>query len=172
VTCADIVADNLGVIERIARTRRLDRLTTLFMDDSSETDFGGPYDYIYARGSLHHMPFPMQKKVMSRFKHALKPNGVIFLMLYSPKFMEESDARNIPERFARASDPSVGRCHNPWSEWYDDDKIRELAGEDFYIKHKQIWNEGYYVWYSLQCREGSQDVPAPTTLVDLPREVP
>lgn len=166
VTCADIVPTNLDVIQRICRIKQLDKLSVLYLDDSAKTDYGGPYDAIYARGSLHHMPFPMQKKVMARFKRALKPDGVIYLMLYSPKFMEESEGRNKPERFARASDPSVGPWHNPWSEWYDDEKIRELAGTDFFVKHKQTWNQDYYVWYSLQRLDDTKEIPIPIPLVD------
>ncbi len=157
VTCADIVKSNLEVIQRAANLKGLDQLSCLYMKDSSETDFRGPYDYIFVRGSIMHMPFPMQKKVVQNFKKALKPGGQIIFMVYTPLFVEEKGGLSAPEEFARESDPSVGDCHNPWSEWYDDERMAALGGDDFVLTQKQIVNQGYYVWYTMSLREESLD---------------
>lgn len=153
VTCADIVQSNLNVIQRAANLKNLDRLSCLYMEDSSETDFGGPFDFIFVRGSIMHMPFPLQKKVVANFKRTLKPDGRVIFMVYSPLFVEDKGGTSSPEQFARESDPSVGECHNPWSEWYDDKRMAVLGGEDLVLIQKQIVNQGYYVWYTLAHRD-------------------
>lgn len=79
---ADIVASNLKTIERVCSLEGLSGAEFLYMEDSSETDFGGPYDHIFVRGSLMTMPFALQQKAMANFKKALKPGGQIILNLY------------------------------------------------------------------------------------------
>ncbi|WP_417831981.1 methyltransferase domain-containing protein [Terasakiella sp.] len=150
LTCADIVQSNLDVISRVAELKHLNTLSTLFMEDSSETNFKGPYDYIYARGSLHHMPFSLQKKTMENFVSALSDNGKIILNLYSSKFYEATTPSGDPKEFAKVTDPSVNGLNNPWSEYYDDQKMLELCGDNLHIVNKQVWNNDYYIWWGLE----------------------
>ncbi len=152
VTCADIVRSNLQVIERVCRRERLSTFRFLYLEDPAATDFGGPYDHIFARGSLMTMPADAQRRVLAGFERSLRPGGSIILNLYTWDFVQDTCGVDSPTLFARASDPSVGDVHNPWSDWHDDSKLLALAGEGMRIAHKQLWNQGYYVWYTLRRR--------------------
>lgn len=149
LTCADIVDTNLQVIERVAKLEGKELAGTIPMEDSAEQHFGGPYDFIYANGSLMTMPFGQQRQVLGNFKKALEPDGRIILMLYTWKFVEDTCGVDSPKEFALRSDPSVGDIHNPWSDWHDDEKLMQLAGDEMVISAKQFWNQGYFVWYGL-----------------------
>lgn len=164
VTCADIVSSNLKTIERICKLKRLDA-NFIHLTDTVKTPFGGPYDFVYANGSLMTMPAPMQRQVLEKFKNALKPGGMIILNLYTWKFVKDTCGVDSPIEFAKRSDPSVGDIHNPWSDWHDDDKLKELAGPDLTIVNRQFWNQGHYVWFGMKhTREAS---PGRKLFVDL-----
>ncbi len=152
VTCADIVRSNLQVIERVSNREGLSAVRCLFLEDPAAADFGGPYDHIFARGSLMTMPAGAQRRVLAGFQRCLRPGGSIILNLYAWEFVRDTCGVDSPTAFARASDPSVGEIHNPWSDWHDDAKLLALAGEGMRISHKQLWNQGYYVWYALRRR--------------------
>ena len=159
LVCADIVPTNLQVIEREARLEGHSLIKTIQMEDSATEDFGGPYDYIYANGSLMTMPFSQQKQVMENFKKALNRDGRIILMLYTWKFVEDTCGVDSAKAFALRSDPSVGDIHNPWSDWHDDKKLMELAGAEMVISGRQLWNQDYYAWYGLDWAANYLDAP-------------
>lgn len=159
ITCADIVQSNLDTIARVCRHEGLKPGGFLLLDEAGKTDFGGPYDYIFARGSLMTMPFEQQRRVMAKFKAALGPRGMVILNLYTWEFVKQTCNVDAPMQFARYSDPNVGTIHNPWSDWHDDAKLQDLAGNDMVISHRQFWNQGFYVWYGLSWRAGRQQPP-------------
>lgn len=167
LTCADIVETNLRVIEREAKLEGLKGLSLIHLSDPGTGDFGGPYDYIYIWGSLMTMPFDVQRQVMHAFKQALAPNGRMYLLLYTRAFLEAYCQVDSPTLFARASDPSVGELHNPWSDWHDDAKLMDLAGGDMVITHRQFWNQNFYVTYGLGWRETEGDIPMPSLCFDI-----
>lgn len=123
--------------------------------DSSEALYSGPYDVVFIYGSLMVMPAALQRRLMAQAKASLAPRGEIILMLYTWKFAQRTCGWDSPDQFdplvfARASDPSVGDEHCPWSDWHDDRKLLELAGPDMVIARRQTWNNALYVWYMLQ----------------------
>ncbi|MCE9590359.1 MAG: methyltransferase domain-containing protein [Planctomycetes bacterium] len=170
LTCADIVETNLRVIERVAKIEKLKGLSVLPLSDPAAAEFGGPYDYIYVWGSLMTMPFDVQRAVMSAFKRSLAPKGRIYLLLYTRTFLQAYCQVDSPTLFARASDPSVGELHNPWSDWHDDAKLMDLAGEEMVITNRQFWNQDYYVTYALGWRDAEGAVADPGPCFDLDRE--
>jgi hypothetical protein len=101
-----------------------------------------------------HMPPPAQRQLLARAIAALKPTGRLVLMLYTWTFAAttcgwERPDQFDPEVFARASDPAVGDEACPWSDWHDDDKLRNLIGSECHIVRRQTWNDGRFVWYEL-----------------------
>ncbi len=163
VVCADIVQSNLDVIARACELKGLHGATFLYMEDSAHQQFDGPFDHIFVRGSLMTMPAAMQRSALANMRQALAPNGYIILNLYTRAFLDATTSVDDPELFARASDPSVGSVHNPWSDWHDDAKLLDLAGSDMVITHRQFWNQGWYVWYFLtrasECPAGTSPAP-------------
>jgi SAM-dependent methyltransferase len=170
VTCADIVQSNLDTIARVCRHEGLTAGGFLLLDEAGTTDFGGPYDHVFARGSLMTMPFEQQQRVMAKLKQALRPGGMIILNLYTWEFVKQTCNVDTPTVFARHSDPSVGGVHNPWSDWHDDAKLQDLAGPDMVISHRQFWNQGLYVWYGLSWRSQAHGPAQP--FVDLDAAAP
>jgi len=155
VTCVDIVESNLKVIERVAELSGItSRVNTICCADSSETPYDSSYDVVFIYGSLMTMPEPYQAKLLAKATAALTPDGRLVLMLYTWDFARltcgwQSPDQFDPAVFARASDPSVAEEHCPWSDWHDDAKLLEMTGSGFVISHRQTWNYGLYVWYSL-----------------------
>ena len=167
VTFADIVPSTIACVERLCTLKgHEDRSRFMLMDDSADVGFGGPYDFVFAYGSLMHMPAERQAAVLRSMFDALRPAGVIWLMLYTPRFVESVGVPFSQEEFGRASDPSVGELDNPWSDWHDDEKLLSLAGPQACILNREEFNEGRYVWYALGRRD--QHAPTPGELfVDL-----
>lgn len=159
LVCADIVESNLRVIERVAAIEGKTLAGTLFMEDSARQDFGGPYDFIYVYGSLMTMPFERQKQVMQNFRRSLKPDGSIILMLYTKQFAIDTSGTDSAKAFALRSDPSVNGLDNPWSDWHDDTKLLDIAGAGLVITKRQVWNDGWYVWYALELDRGVSRPP-------------
>jgi hypothetical protein len=156
LTCCDIVPSNLAVIERVAKIKSAKPIKTILSQGACQL-LGGPYDVAFIYGSLMTMPEPLQRELLGRATAALSDQGRIILMLYTWQFASAtcgwaSLAEFDPKAFARASDPSVGAEHCPWSDWHDDAKVEALAGPDWTISRRQLWNQGWYVWYELKRR--------------------
>ncbi len=151
LACYDIVPSNLQTIGRIAKSLGLP--APALHTDVDEA-FSRRYDVVFFYGSLMTMPQEQQAAILARCKAALNPGGVIVLMLYTWEFARatcgwESPDQFDPLQFARASDPSVGAEHCPWSDWHDDEKLLRLAGGDMSVRRRQYWQQGWFVWYEL-----------------------
>jgi SAM-dependent methyltransferase len=169
VTCADIVESNLKTIERIVALEGLEGFSSLLMEDPSLTEFPDSIDFFYARGSLQTMPFELQKTVIEKIKEKLAPNGQLIFLVYTQGFVDQTCPTDDPVVFARFSDPSVGDCHNPWSEWYDDDKVRELIGEDMYIAARQTLHYDRNNWYIAARKNPDEPSPPYALILDFQR---
>jgi SAM-dependent methyltransferase len=153
VTCCDIVPTNLEVIERVAAIKNIQGMRFVLRNSPSQ-NFNGPYDVVFCYGSLMTMPQELQRGLLKQAMAALSPGGRIVLMLYTWEFAHascgwSSPAEFDPVVFARASDPSVGEEHCPWSDWHDDAKIADLVGNELRIRRRQLWNQRWFVWYEL-----------------------
>jgi SAM-dependent methyltransferase len=162
ITCCDIVPSNLEVIRRISKIKGLSAIKTIPSDNSAQETFNGPFDVAFVYGSLMAMPADDQRRLLAQVKKALRPSGRIVLMLYTWDFAKstcgwDSTADFDPLVFARASDPSVAEEHCPWSDWHDDAKLLDLAGPDMRITHRQLWQQGLFVWYGLEFGTASDD---------------
>jgi SAM-dependent methyltransferase len=153
MTCCDIVPSNLEVIRRISAIKGA-RGMEFLVSKGSDQDLGGPYDVIFIYGSLMTMPIPLQRELLAGSMAALRPDGRIVLMLYTWEFARatctwSSRDEFDPRVFARASDPSVGPEHCPWSDWHDDAKLEALVGGEMLVRRRQFWNQDWFVWHEL-----------------------
>jgi SAM-dependent methyltransferase len=154
VTCCDIVDTNLAIIGRVAAAKGAEGMR--FVHSSGpDHDLGGPYDVVFVYGSLMTMPEALQRRLAGQCLASLAPSGRVVLMLYTWEFARatcgwSSPAEFDPRIFARASDPSVGDEHCPWSDWHDEDKLRPLFGGALQVSRRQLWNQGWFVWYELR----------------------
>lgn len=153
VTCCDIVQSNLDVIRRIAELKRAAGMGFVLSAGANQP-LGGPFDIVFLYGSLMTMPEDQQRAVLARAAGALAPDGRLMLMLYTWQFAARTCGWSSPDQFdpiafARASDPSVGAEHCPWSDWHDDEKLLALTDGKLCISRRQLWNQGLFVWYEL-----------------------
>lgn len=151
ITCYDIVPTNLTSIRRISALLGLEIETELLGPD---TVFDLEADCVFLYGSLMTMPRDEQRGLLERAARTLAPGGRIILMLYTWEFARATCGWNNPDQFdplvfARASDPSVGEEHCPWSDWHDDARLLELAPEGFMVKRRQFWQHNWFVWYEI-----------------------
>ncbi len=153
VTCCDIVATNLGAIERVAAERRLP-IATFCRPDLTAQPLPGPADIVLVYGCLMHMPADAQRVLLERARDALAPGGSIVLMVYDWEFVRRTCGWTDPSQFdpvvfARASDPTVGDEACPWSDWHGEDKLLRLAERGAHVVRRQTWNDGRFGWYEL-----------------------
>lgn len=151
MTCYDIVASNIRVIDRLASMLGLSVKTRLL---DANVKLAGKYDAVFIYGSLMTMPEDRQEELLHAAASCLEPGGVIYLMLYTWTFAEQacgwtSTDQFDPAVFARATDPSVGAEHCPWSDWHDDEKLLRVAPSGMAIRKKQHWQQGWFVWYEI-----------------------
>lgn len=120
-TFADIVADNLAVIRRIASLKRLDANVCFHLidDDLSFDDLPRDFDAIWVFGSIHHVPFDIARREALNILPHLKPGGRWMELVY-PR-----------ERWLREGAPPFDRWgqltdgeRTPWVEWHDVEKVR------------------------------------------------
>jgi SAM-dependent methyltransferase len=154
VTCCDIVDSNLAVIARVAAAKGAQGMRFI-RSDGPDHALGGPYDVIFVYGSLMTMPEPLQRRLARQCLASLTPQGSVVTMLYTWEFARATCGWSSPrefdaQKFARASDPSVGDEHCPWSDWHDDEKLRLIFGNSLHVWRRQYWNQGWYVWYELR----------------------
>lgn len=153
IVCCDIVESNLKAVQRIAAIKGLPRVPVIVLD-GGDVPLPGSYDVVFLYGSLMAMPSPQQRDLLRRCQSALRPNGRIVLMLYTWEFARDACGWSTkdqfdPVAFARASDPTVGSEHCPWSDWHDRDKLEELTDNRFRVTREQRWNNGWFVWYEM-----------------------
>lgn len=151
ITCYDIVPTNLNSVSRISGLLSLGIETKLLEPD---TVFEGEFDCVFLYGSLMTMPRDEQRDLLARAANALVLGGRMVLMLYTWEFARATCGWTHPDQFdplvfARASDPSVGEEHCPWSDWHDDPRLLELAPKDFIVTRRQFWQHNWFVWYEI-----------------------
>jgi hypothetical protein len=154
LTCCDIVESNLRVVERVAALKGAVAMRSI-LSSGPNTELGGPYDVIFLYGSLMTMPEAMQRGLCAQCLASLAPEGSVVLMLYTWEFARATCGWPSPEEFdpsvfAQASDPTVGNEHCPWSDWHDDEKLRACFGRQLHVTRRQLWNQGWFVWYELR----------------------
>lgn len=163
MTCCDIVASNLDVIRRVAAIKGAQGIETL-VSRGADQDLGGPFDVVFIYGSLMTMPEPLQRELLARAMAALVAGGRIVLMLYTWEFARgtcgwSSRDEFDPVAFARASDPSVGAEHCPWSDWHDDAKLEALVDGKMHVRRRQLWNQDWFSWHELSSERTDDPEP-------------
>ncbi len=123
VTCADIVAENLRVLERLARALGLHHVCFLHIEDLSSLCAleDESFDVIWAQGSLHHAPFDFMKQEVACLVPKLRIGGRWIQLAYP----RERWVRDGAVPFARWGVNTDGEG-TPWAEWYDLPKVLSL----------------------------------------------
>jgi SAM-dependent methyltransferase len=161
-TCADIVADNLALIRRVAALKGLGgRIETHLIDD--DLSFAGltpGYDVIWVFGSIHHVPFETARREALSALELLQPGGRWMELVYP----RERWLREGALPFAEWGKLTDGE-RTPWAEWHDSEKVRQrLAPASFATVLDFGFCADNYRWIDLE-RAGTGAVT--TASVDL-----
>jgi SAM-dependent methyltransferase len=120
-TFADIVPDNLRVVRRVAELKGLAARARFHLigDDLSFAALPNDYDFVWAFGSIHHVPFDLaRRESLDAFGH-LKPGGRWMELVYP----RERWLREGALEFAKWGALTDGE-RTPWVEWHDVEKVR------------------------------------------------
>jgi SAM-dependent methyltransferase len=161
-TCADIVADNLALIRRIAALKGLDgHLTThLIDDDLSLAALPAGYDAIWVFGSIHHVPFEMARQEARSALSRLKPGGRWMELVY-PRERWLREGAPAFEAWGKITDGE----RTPWAEWHDVEKVRRrLAPATFDVVLDFPFCAQNYRWIDLAFTGFEETAP---TAIDL-----
>lgn len=127
VTFADIVPENLEIVARLCRVLDI-KATTVHLADFAAIDaLPGPFDAIYAQGSLIHMPADLVCDEIQRLLRHL-PVGGRWVELAYPRARWKRDGAPPFTEWGRNTDGEG----TPWAEWCDLDKrLDSLAPAQF-----------------------------------------
>lgn len=164
-TCADIVADNLALIRRVAALKGLaERIDThLIGDDLTFIGLTPGYDVVWVFGSIHHVPFEIARREALSALALLASKGRWMELVYPrERWLREG---SLP--FAEWGRLTDGE-RTPWAEWHDSEKIRQrLAPASF----TPILDFGFcadnYRWIDLELVDAAPAAHAAATALDL-----
>ena len=153
-TCADIVPDNLALVRRIVRLKKLDArvATHLIDDDFSFRGVTPGLDVVWVFGSVHHVPFETAQQEARAALSLLKCGGRWMELVYPrERWLREG---SLPfDQWGKLTDGE----RTPWAEWHDAEKIRQrLAPARFATVLDFGFCADNYRWVDLELRD-----PAP-----------
>jgi hypothetical protein len=149
VTFADIVAENLEVLRRICAGLGLADAQFVVLDDLRSVDaLPGPFDVIYAQGSLINMPAELvREEVQSLLAHL--PIGGRWVELAYPRERWQRDGSLPFDRWGRVTDGEG----TPWVEWCDlDARLAMLAPARFAPLLAFNFHNDDFNWFDLERR--------------------
>jgi hypothetical protein len=141
-TFCDINPDQLQTVQRIAglfnEGRLMDKFTNnnhdyQLIEDPFTHDYKRNFNALYSHGVLHHVPFETAQREFAHVNKFLLPRSKVVLLMY-PRQRWEKAGKPDPTLFGRHTDPGC-----PWSDWYDEEKIMKLVGEDFVLDKTIYW---------------------------------
>jgi hypothetical protein len=145
VTFADIVEDNLKLLERICKLKRIEA-EYYFIDDFFTYRFQRQFDAFLCIGSLINAPFDFAQRQVEEMMRYLKVNGKVLFLGYPKERFIKLGAKDGAE-FGKLTDGE----RTPWCEWYNDEKIKKLFGDHFVLN----WSRNFglkpedFNWFEL-----------------------
>jgi SAM-dependent methyltransferase len=146
VTCLDLQASSLKLIDRLARFRSLSIKTVLLEDYNSIDALPGPFDVIWCSGSLICAPYDIAVEESRRLLQHL-PAGGRWMELCYPEERWQRDGRPPLEAWGKMTDGE----RTPWMEWYDLPKLLDrLAPARFDVVLAFNYHNDDFNWFDLQ----------------------
>lgn len=135
-TCTDILQTNLDFVTRMARLKKRDNISSQLIKNVTDHDFGRTFNGFYAHGVLHHIPFETAQKQMNNISRYLEHGAKAMILMY-PKERWEQLGKPAFDKFSIATDGEG----TPWAEWYDEEKIMLLTGNEFTLDKTIRWGQ-------------------------------
>jgi len=172
-TFSDLVADNLALVKRIVDNLGLGaRASYVHVDgERAFADLaGGPFDAVWAIGSLHHAPFDIARAESLDLLRHLKKGGRWIELTYPYERWLREGARPFTE-FGKSTDGE----RTPWAEWYDLAKVkRRLFPTRTTTLLDFTWGGGNFGWIDLRVEDtgsATQELSREIELVGRPARV-
>jgi SAM-dependent methyltransferase len=145
VTFLDIVESNLEVVARLCRLLRLEHVDFFWMSDLARLrQLKGPFDVIWAQGSLITAPFDVLRKEVGLLLEHL-PVGGRWIELAYPEGRWRCEGTPEFDRWGERTDGGA-----PWIEWYDLEKLtRLLMPARFEVVLHFEFHNGDFNWFDL-----------------------
>lgn len=131
-TCIDINPIQIEFIKRIHKLLSLSDGTTSsnifyqLLEDPFNHNYGeNKFNAFYSHGVFHHIPFEDAKKQFKNLNKFLEKGCYVVFLMYPRARWEDAGKPNFRD-FGKSTD---GEC--PWTEWYDEEKIINLVGDEF-----------------------------------------
>ena len=145
VTFCDIVEDNLKVVERMCRQKKIKNTNYIVLKSIKDIENYRSFEVILAIGSLINNPFEIAKEERTAFSKKLKEGGR-WLELAYPKERWISDGKMSPQEWGKKTDGE----RTPWVEWYDMTRLLETFPENTF---RPIMNFNFrgteFNWFDL-----------------------
>jgi len=148
VSCQDLVSANMAVVYRAARLLGT-KIAEVFI---VLNPLLLPFDHFWMWGVLMHMPASEREELFCHLGRLSHSGSTLTVMAYTQKYARECAEPNNPEVFGRYSDPSVDGLDNPWSEWFDIQRMESLAGEQWQVKQVDYLQDGRFAVWLLHRR--------------------
>ncbi len=145
-TCADILQANIDFVSRMAKLKNRTNIYTQLLEDIASHDYGDTFDGFYAHGVLHHIPFETARQQMKNISNHLEKGSKAVFLMY-PKQRWEQCGKPDFEIFGTMTDGEG----TPWAQWYDEEKIMLLAGDEFRLDKTIPWghNNAEFINFEL-----------------------
>ena len=145
-TFCDISVENLRLVSRIANLKALSHYRTSLIDGiESIRSLPSGYDFVWAIGSLIHLPFALAREESLAILEHLRPGGRWIELAYPRERWLREGAPPFTE-WGKMTDGEL----TPWVEWYDLEKLRRrLAPGTFIPVLDFCFASQQYVWLDL-----------------------
>lgn len=147
VTFADLVPENLRVIERVCSELGLGDRTECRHVGSMEDlqDLPDSFDCVMAMGSLHNAPTDVMQEEYEVLADKLEAGGR-WLQLAYPRSRWIRDGRPPFWKWGEMTDGAG----TPWAEWYDAEKVLSQFGDaTFDVVLDVVFGRGQFIWFDL-----------------------
>ena len=125
-TFVDITENNINLVKKLCNLLKKENVDFKILTDPFNFNYNDTYDVGWIHGSLLTVPFELAKaEFMNLNKYLSKNAFVTFLMYPKERWINEG---SLPfELWGNFTDGE----NTPWMEWYDDDKIKDLVGNEY-----------------------------------------
>ena len=164
-TFCDISAENLRLVSRVANIKGLSHYRTSLIDGiESIRNLPSGYDFVWANGSLIHLPFDLAREESLAILEHLRPGGRWIELAYPRERWLREGAPPFTE-WGKMTDGEL----TPWVEWYDLEKLRRrLAPGTFvpvldfcFASQQYIWLDLSYSGTSSSREATAESLPSP-----------
>jgi len=145
VTFADIVPENLALLQRISSMLGLDT-TTYYIEDFFRYDFKSKFDVVMCMGSIINAPLPFTRRQIDALRPFIVEGGTVVIFGYPKERFETSRVRNGRE-FGVYTDGE----RTPWCEWLDRARVQALFGAGFDVVYERNFGTSgiEFNWFEL-----------------------